>query len=148
MLTKTTPALNAESMALLFAADRLDHLEKVVAPQIRAGSIVLSDRFVTSSYAYQAVENRWNREINKYIASYPRPNLTFYLSVPVDVVLSRIQIRDGERRELFEHREALQRAYDVYERECYQADWVRIDGTMPPDKVHKEVVEAFERICA
>src|SRR5262245_60789906 len=78
------------TMALLFAADRVDHLEAEVLPRLRDGAIVLSDRYDLSSLAYQAATARaqdpedvrrviaWIRELN---ARARRPDLTLVLDV-------------------------------------------------------------------
>ena len=61
------PFLDDESLALLFAADRIEHLEKEVRPALEAGKIVISDRYVYSSVAYQGqrIDLDWVGDINK-----------------------------------------------------------------------------------
>src|SRR5687767_10711098 len=73
------------TMALLFAADRMDHLEATVMPNLMDGVTVLSDRYDHSSVAYQSITGggepetvKWVREINKHAR---RPDLTIVLDV-------------------------------------------------------------------
>ncbi len=76
------------ALALLFAADRLDHASSEVLPALRAGKWVVSDRYVLSSLAYQALDLP-----QTYIASIntkaPRPDLTLFLDLPAEVSLRR-----------------------------------------------------------
>src|SRR6185436_18255969 len=73
------------TMALLFAADRLDHLEATIHPNLMDGVTVLSDRYDHSSVAYQSITGggepetvKWVREINRHAR---RPDLTIVLDV-------------------------------------------------------------------
>ena len=128
-----------DALALLFAADRIDHLSDIVAPALERGDVVVSDRFVHSSLAYQGAECdlEWVAEIN---AKARAADLTLFLDVPVDVCLQRIGAR-GEDAELFEHREALEAVAARYERAfALRAEpVVRIDGTAPIDEVEAAV---------
>lgn len=94
-------------MALLFAADRLNHIENDVFPAVKRGEIVLCDRYKLSSMAYQSVRNEmsWVESLNKFAVN---PNLTFFVSVSVDNALKRIDSR-LETREIFEKRDFLEK---------------------------------------
>ena len=77
------------ALALLFAADRLDHWESEIRPRLEEGCDVVSDRYVLSSLAYQAVttgDARWVAAIN---ARAPAPDLTLFLRVSPAVALRR-----------------------------------------------------------
>ena len=87
------------AMALLFAADRLDHLDTVVLPALATGKTVVSDRYVLSSIAYQSVTSPegtsaipWIREINA--RSVPA-DVTLVLDVPDTVAEARRTARGG-----------------------------------------------------
>jgi dTMP kinase len=84
-------------MALLFAADRADHVEAEIEPNLRDGVTVISDRYYHSSIAYQSATApegsdrrgdvaRWVREINRYAR---RPDLTIVLDVSPEVAAKR-----------------------------------------------------------
>ncbi len=94
-------------MALLFAADRLNHIENDVFPAVKRGKIVLCDRYKLSSMAYQSVRNEmsWVESLNKFAVN---PDLTFFISVSVDNALKRIDSR-LETREIFEKRDFLEK---------------------------------------
>ena len=104
-------------MALLFAADRLDHVANVVEPALWAGQVVISDRYDLSSLAYQSSTSPegedvlpWLRSIN---ARAVRPDLTVVLGLPSEVAEERRRLRGGAA-ELFEHAELQARLAALY----------------------------------
>lgn len=105
------------TMALLFAADRMDHLDSTIVPALREGAVVLSDRYDLSSLAYQSVTAPggervvpWIRELN---AAALRPDLTLVIDVPVEVAEERRRARGG-MEEMFETRDLQTRLCGVY----------------------------------
>ncbi|MDD9943109.1 MAG: dTMP kinase [Myxococcales bacterium] len=87
------------TMALMFAADRMDHLEAEILPNLRDGLIVVCDRYYHSSVAYQSMTASaeegvigWIREVNRYAR---RPDLTIVLDVPPEVAAERRRRRRG-----------------------------------------------------
>jgi len=83
-----TPGPSPERLALLFAADRVDHYETEIAPLLDAGAIVVSDRYLLSSLAYQGVEGdaRWVAQLNRRA---PRADLTILVDVPTSEAARR-----------------------------------------------------------
>jgi dTMP kinase len=80
-----------EIEALLFAADRFEHLKRVILPNLMKGAVVVCDRFLYSSLAYQGaqgVDTNWIRMINNFA---PKPDIAFYLDVVPSVGLGRIK---------------------------------------------------------
>ena len=82
------------TLTLLFAADRLDHLHTEVQPHLARGDLVISDRYLLSSLAYQgsAVEPDWLLAVN---APALPPDLTLLLDAPPEVCVERIAARGG-----------------------------------------------------
>lgn len=79
--------------AVLFAADRDYHIENEIKPLLKAGKIIVCDRYVYSSIAYQGaadVNIEWIKEINKHAI---KPDLAIYIDVPPDIVINRIKRR-------------------------------------------------------
>jgi dTMP kinase len=110
-------ALPWSSMALLFAADRLDHVESVIAPALRDGVVVVCDRYVLSSLAYQSTTSPegeravpWIRALNSQAL---RADLTIVLDVADDVARARRERRGG-KPELFEVNDLQRRLAAVY----------------------------------
>jgi dTMP kinase len=93
------------TMALLFAADRMDHVEASIVPNLMDGVTVLSDRYYHSSVAYQSITGggepetiAWVKEINRHAR---RPDLTIVLDVPDEVAAKRRASRSAGR-EIFD----------------------------------------------
>ncbi len=129
--------LAPETLALLYAADRTDHLKAKVLPALEAGQIVLSDRYVLSSLAYQgaSLSMAWVEAANGYAVS---PDLTLFVHVAPAVAARRRAARGGAA-ELFEE-DALQRRIarqyeEAIRRREKQERIVRIDGEQPVESV-------------
>lgn len=86
--------MDARTEALLYTAARRQHLVSVILPALLAGKIVLSDRYVDSSLAYQGggrglgVDNIW--QINQFATDGLMPDLTIYFDVPAEIGLARV----------------------------------------------------------
>ena len=154
---RTSHSFGWSTMALLFAADRLDHLEAEILPHLRAGELVLSDRYDLSSLAYQsataepaAPEGRddpvaWIRAVNRQAR---RPDLTLVLDVDPDIAAERRKIRGG-KAELYEKLELqrrLARLYAEAERLVPGDRVVHVDANQPLDQVIARSIEAIERL--
>ena len=87
---------------LLFFTSRLVHVENLIIPALKRGAIVLSDRFVDSTYAYQAARGDIPREVIEEIDRWTlngfRPDLTFLFDVAMEVGLSRVCRRGAKDR--------------------------------------------------
>lgn len=117
------------TLALLFAADRLDHLDSVVMPALRDGSVVVSDRYLLSSLAYQSATSPegpaalpWINEVN---ARAQRPDLTIVIDVPAEVAEARREGRGGTA-EVFETRALQERLVAIY---------AKAEALVPGDRV-------------
>lgn len=111
-----------DTFALLFAADRMDHLQREVEPALARGDVVVSDRWYHSSLAYQGTEaaRAWIRSLN---ARARRPDLTVLLRVRAEVAAARRHAA-GRVQELFEDLPMQQRVeagYDQVLAECAAA---------------------------
>lgn len=107
-------SLSNTSTALLFAADRADHIASL-HEHILEGTTVLCDRHTLSSIAYNSdsYSEEWILAINQASRSQLLPDLTILLDLPVEVALSRIAKR-GDDRDLYENAEQLQQIRQNY----------------------------------
>ncbi|GMV42341.1 MAG: hypothetical protein AMXMBFR64_40570 [Myxococcales bacterium] len=136
--------LEAGAVALLFAADRLDHLDAEVHPCLRAGVHVVSDRYVGSSLAYQSLDLplSWVRAIN---ARADAPDLTVLLRLDPVRALARVSRRQGDARELYEREETLTRVaacYDALVADGALANVLVLDAERPIPEVAAAIREA------
>ncbi len=94
--------LTARTEALLYAASRSQHLQEVVIPALQAGKIVLCDRYVDSSLAYQGVardlgiEDVW--KINEFAIDGYMPQKTLFFAVSIETGQKRMNIRGDKNR--------------------------------------------------
>jgi dTMP kinase len=137
--------LTEESLALLFAADRVDHLAATIEPALARGVSVLCDRYILSSLAYQgsALPMAWVEQLN---ARARRPDLTLFLDVDVRTAGGRRAAR-GEEEELFEADERQARIARQYlaamRRRAGKERIVRLDGTASVDEVTRAALEVI-----
>jgi len=131
----TTPL----ALAMLFSADREDHLHHPITgivEKLAQGTIVVSDRYLFSSLAYQSVECGFERV--SMLNDFPVPRFIVYIDTPVEDCLERIDSRDNGR-ELFEKQEFLSKVKDNYE--LIFADlpegvvFLRVDGRKGKDEI-------------
>jgi dTMP kinase len=138
------------TMALLFAADRMDHVESDIDPFIAAGGVVLSDRYDASSLAYQSVSSgvgarqavEWIRGLNRFVR---RPDLTVVLEVAPEVAAER-RVRRGEPAQLYEQSEIQRELAGFYKNLAKHMPNDRvaiIDAGATIDAVHERVWDAY-----
>ena len=131
--------------ALLYAASRAQHVQDVIAPAIQAGKVVICDRYIDSSLAYQQYGRGLGecvRIINGYAIGDCMPDLTFLLKVKPDVGETRIGSRDKDRIELEDMRfhEAVYRGYELLQEE-FSSRIVAINATRSVDEIFAQIRE-------
>ena len=117
------------TMAALFAADRLDHLEAEIVPNLTDGVTVISDRYDHSSVAYQTVSSGGATDVSEWVralnAKARRPDLTVILDVDPETAAKRRQTRSGSP--------------EIYENHSMQialaAFYSTIDALFPDDRI-------------
>ena len=130
-------------MALLFAADRFDHLQREVEPLLAAGTDVVSDRYLMSSLAYQAEEA--DREWVALLARGVRPpDLTILLDIPVEVAAQR-RLLAGRPEERYDADSYLGLVAESYRRLARaDAAAVVLDGSASRGEVTAAVAAAVQ----
>jgi len=140
-------AVDGLAMALLFAADRRDHLRREIEPALAAGIDVVTDRYLLSSLAYQAEEAQrdWVAGLARDIR---RPDLTVLLDVPVSVAAARRRAA-GRPTERYDDDGVQTRVAENYRR-LARADSsiVALDGALTPDAVTGAIAGAVDRALA
>ena len=143
------------TMALLFAADRMDHVEAEIEPFLAQGGVIISDRYDASSLAYQSVSSgrggestvEWIRTLNKNAR---RPDVTIVLDVPAEVAVTRREAR-GDAAQLYEQNE-LQRALCVFykdlQRHIPKDRVVVVDGAGTVEATAEKVYAAYKTALA
>ena len=123
--------------ALLFAADRIDHVERKIKPALQEGKIVVCDRYVFSSMAYQGAAGlnvRWIEEINSSVLL---PDLAIYLDVPMELLIKRMK----RKRSVMETLEVQRKVQEIYMKLVESGRLVPINGNRPVDEISRNVLE-------
>ncbi len=121
--------------ALLFAADRVDHVQNEVLPAMRKGKIVVSDRYLYSSLAYQGAAGlsvEWIQKINEHSL---RPDLAIFIDVDPETVMRRLK----PEKSVMEKLETQRKVREIYLKFVEKGELVRIDGNKPKNAVAEEL---------
>ncbi len=123
--------LPTEAEALLFAADRIEHMQNEIAPALAEGKLVICDRYVYSSLAYQGsagLSLDWIKTIN---ARALEPDFAIFIDVSPERVLERLQ----RKKSVMEILETQQKVREVYMKYVEKGELVLIDGDKSKDAV-------------
>jgi len=123
--------------ALLFAVDRIEHVENMVKPALQEGKIVISDRYVYSSLAYQGaagLDLKWIEEINKFAIP---PDLAIYIDIPAEVVFERLR----REKSVMENFQTQCKVREIYLKLVEDGRLIPINGNRPGNEVEKDILE-------
>jgi len=122
--------------ALLFAADRFEHVEKEVIPTLNEGKLVVSDRYVYSSLAYQGaagLDLEWIEKINEHAI---RPHLAVFIDVEPETVIQRLK----PKKSVMENLGTQQKVREVYMKFVEKGELVKIDGNNFKQEVADDIL--------
>jgi dTMP kinase len=143
--------IGREAEALLFAAARAELVSNVIRPALAEGRVVVSDRFLDSSLAYQGHARGLGVEeverVNRFATGGLTPDLTLLLWIDPAAAAARA----GEADRFEDEGERLQREVLAAYEELADADperWRRIEANRPPDEVHADVLAAVQAMRA
>lgn len=149
ILDKNNTLMDPRTEALLYAASRRQHLVEIVIPFLNEGRIVLSDRYLDSSLAYQGYAREIGLEevfsINQFAIDETMPDLTFFLDLKPEEGLKRIALhRSNEVNRLdLEKLSFHEKVYEGYQLllKKYPERIVRIDASMTVEEETKQIVD-------
>lgn len=150
LLASPKGSVSALAEVLLYFADRAQHVDEVVRPALRAGRLVVSDRYVDSSFAYQGHGRGLSLELLHRLAEIATggltPDLTIFLDLPVAVGLERMRARGAVDRI-----EGEDVAFHERVRNGYLAliaaeprRFVTIDGSLEEAEIRSRVIQAVK----
>ena len=151
--------LTPTTFSLLHATDFADRYERNIFPLLRAGYIVLSDRFVYTAYARDTVRGCNPEWVRKMYSFAVRPHIAFYFRVPIDIAMSRILVGRPKLKyyeagmdlnlnnDILESYRIFQsRIIDQYEEMVEREGFTMIDGTLDIEEQQKTVRDKVRRI--
>lgn len=139
-------AYDYRSLSLLAASDRLQHVNKVISPELKKGSIVISDRYYYSCLANlrsRGYKNdQWIYEIAQSII---KPDIAFFFDVPVEIAVNRVRSREEERYRYIDM-ELQYKLREEYIKICNANNGVLISTELPIDDCYEIVRKKIERM--
>ena len=139
-------AYEYRSLSLMAAADRIQHAKKVIWPELARGKVVICDRYFYSClanlYARGYADDKWIYEISENI---PKPDIAFFLDVPVELAVSRVRQRETEKNRYIDM--GLQyRLRDEYIRICDVNDGVLVKSDIGIDSTFSVISDKANKL--
>lgn len=148
-LTLRMEKLAPQTDALLFAADRAEHIDKVIKENLKKGKVIIQERYVYANLAYQTaqgVSERFVKSINDFAI---KPDLIFLLDVPAETALQRnwnvLYFTPGKFEKSVKFNEKVRKKYLELERKY---NMHVIDATRPQEEVFDEVLKKVSQLLS
>ena len=122
--------------ALLFSADRFEHITRFIKPKLEKGIFVVSDRYMYSTIAYQGaagLDLKWLQTLNTFT---PKPDLTIYLDL-----LSKVSLdRKKGKKSVYENMEYVKKVRLIYMKLAKTEKFTIFKADRSVEKVHSEIM--------
>ncbi len=150
--------LTPTTFSLLYALDFADRLENIILPALNTGFVVLMDKYVYTSFVRDTVRRHDMNWIEKVYEFAPKPDLVFYLDVPIDVLAKRFSAISkfdyyeyGQDMNLSDDK---QESFLMYQKECIKAydelkknhDFICINGNDTIENVHAKITTEVQKV--
>lgn len=132
-------------MAGLFLADRANH-QNVIQRCVHNRTWYLCDRYYYSNMAYNSSDDLTMEEIEEMNSQFRKPDICFYIDIPVDVALDRIGSRLN--RDIYESEEYLIKVKNNYEKIIEKCSMIRIDGNRPEEVVFNDILKHVKNLAS
>lgn len=152
ILNKDNTEMDAATEALLYAASRSQHYHEIVAPALAKGTIILCDRFIDSSLAYQGYARELGvdrvLDINRFGIGDVMPDVTIFVDVPPSLGLRRVFDNSGRKVDRLDLEPVAfhEKVYAGYMKlaERFEDRFVVIDGTNPVETVIEDTIQVLK----
>lgn len=145
LLDPTITDMPDQAEALLFAAARADHAANLIRPALENGSVVICDRYLESSVAYQGygrnLGGAYIRELSEWATQGLLPDFTVYLDVPAQVSLDRRKGTDRMEIQSLDFHMQTQQAFRDLAKQS-KAPHIVIDATLPITEIETLISDA------
>jgi dTMP kinase len=147
LLDPEAAEMEARTEALLYAADRAQHVAEVIRPALESGKVVISDRFVDSSLAYQGLARGLGLdeilEISRWATGGVMPDVVFFMKIDPKAGLRRLSgRRDRIEGEADDFHDRVGAAYLELARR-FPGRFVVLDANRPQSEIHEQIVAAY-----
>lgn len=152
LLDSNNKSMSFMTETLLYSASRTQLVKQTIRPALKRGAVVICDRFIDSSLAYQGVARKIGLEnveqINKLALEGLTPDITFFLSLPPEVALKRKQEQKEldrmEKQKFYFHKKVYDGYIEIIKR--YPDRIQSIDASLQINEVHQEILKKLNKI--
>ena len=144
--------LNTTTFSLLYAADYTDRLENEIIPALKAGFVVLMDRYIYTAYVRDSVRGHDINWVKNLYSFAPKPDLVFYLNVSPDILIKRLIAKNGVLDYFESGRDIglstdIYSSFEIYQKRCLEEykklekeyNFIELDGTKAQDEIHNQI---------
>ena len=149
LLDNQTGNISPRSEALMYAADRAHHVYSLIRPALAAGEIVITDRYLDSSVAYQGagriLQPSEVARISRWATENLAPNLTIVMDIPAEIGLARLQSLDRLEAEPLAFHERIRQEFLNIASSDPERYFV-VDATQDKEVIHEQIIERVLQI--
>lgn len=151
--------LNTTTFSLLYAADYTDRLENEIIPALKAGFVVLMDRYIYTAYVRDSVRGHDIQWVKNLYSFAPKPDLVFYLNVTPDILIKRLIAKNGVLDYFESGRDIgisgdIYNSFEIYQKRCldeYQKlikeyNFIELDGMRPKEVTHNDIITNVQKL--
>ncbi len=151
--------LNTTTFSLLYAADYTDRLENEIIPALKAGFVVLMDRYIYTAYVRDSVRGHDIQWVKNLYSFAPKPDLVFYLNVSPDILIKRLIAKNGVLDYFESGRDIgisgdIYNSFEIYQKRCldeYQKlikeyNFIELDGMRPKEVTHNDIITNVQKL--
>lgn len=149
ILDPSTPEMDGHTEALLYAASRAQLVAEVLRPAIESGKIVICDRFMDSSIAYQGYARGLGQDtirmINEFAVHGLQPDITFFMDLPPEKAMLRVESQGHKDRLEAEDMNFHDKVYQGFTElsRFYDKRYVRIDASESIEEISEKIRQYF-----
>ena len=151
--------LNTTTYSLLYAADYTDRLENEIIPALKAGFVVLMDRYIYTAYVRDSVRGHDINWVKNLYSFAPKPDLVFYLNVSPDILIKRLIAKNGALDYFESGRDIglstdIYNSFEIYQKRCLdeykklikEYHFIELEGTKSQDEIHQKIKNEVEKL--
>lgn len=146
--------MDTKTEALLFAASRAEHVSKLILPSLKENKVVICDRYLHSSLAFQGSFKKLGvkevLDINNFGINKLYPQVVFYIDVPVEVLYDRLNNRKDKIDRLdivdFDHIKKINDSYNQTLNLLENVNVVKINGNQKPEEIKNDIISYLKNV--
>ena len=151
--------LNTTTFSLLYAADYTDRLENEIIPALKAGFVVLMDRYIYTAYVRDSVRGHDIQWVKNLYSFAPKPDLVFYLNVTPDILIKRLIAKNGVLDYFESGRDIgisgdIYNSFEIYQKRCLEEykklideyNFIELDGMRPKEITHNDIITNVQKL--